>query len=286
MSNDNPNFVNDLVAMAMAFKELPAVKDQLAAKEMAYDEAQNIIQQLQLRIIDLKNAYDQQIMLTLKAEEDRDEATRAFLEADDRTEKALGFLRTVMGNAEELLRAVEPPKPEPIPAEPTEVVVGQSDPLPSVGLQAQPSPDTPETSTDTVSSITSPEGAGSSGGMGESANPLSGIGEQSELGQSVQGPTNSEPGASGFDAPLDAEVRDSVDPTHQPLQSTSASPDGSTATDAPTVDASQPSEEVGYHNEPEYRTGDDTWHSRWQAWAAKMNERFGDANWPARTHFA
>jgi hypothetical protein len=295
----NPNFVNDLVMMAKAFEELPTVKAALEAKSHDFDVAQQMIQRLELRLIDAKNEIDAAHAATRKAEVERDHAETMFLETDSKLDQAKAVLNTLIGNAGSFLQAVEPPKPEPV-AEP-EPTPGQS----AVGES---------TASDTTAPA-SAEAASQTGNAGVGSEPTA-----TEQGQREGGPTaplqeasHSQPSSAPDVGDVSAESvasstmgESATDPIHQQFPNTSASPDGSTATDAPTADASseavsvptdptqatessstnvsdalaspQPEDDVGYHNEPS--AGGD--YLAWSAWCDRMIARYGHNNWPAR----
>lgn len=110
-------FVSDLVEMAKAVEELPQVKAELEAARHDLNTAADRIQQLELRIIDYKNKIDDQIALTRKAEADRDEAERLFLEETDRTSAFKSFVEGLFGTAGNLLKAQAPTAPVAVPSE-------------------------------------------------------------------------------------------------------------------------------------------------------------------------
>lgn len=259
------NFVSELVQMARAFEELPGVKAELEAANGHIEDYARQVQRLEMRLIDAKAEIDAAHAATTKAEVERDHAETMFLETDQKLDTLRGIFSHFQAEVAGFVRATEPEPVAPpslggaeqigldaaygypLADEPVAPVVPGGQDIPSwAGPKAQPSPVTPETNTDTASSITSPEGAGLSGLMGESL------------------------------PPLDAEVRDLVDPIPQQSLSTSVSPDGSMATDVQTVDASPQQDDVGYHNEPSKFT------QSWYDWGRRMDNRFGVGNWPFR----
>jgi hypothetical protein len=118
------SFVNDLVAMARAFEELPLVREELRDTQARLDAALSTVQRLELKLIDHKNEITDLIYQVSAMEASRDDAELRFLEADDRTEKALAFVRSTFGNAGALIQALDP-KPEP--------KVESESPLPEAG---------------------------------------------------------------------------------------------------------------------------------------------------------
>jgi hypothetical protein len=104
------SFVNDLVVMAKAYEELPGVREELRTTRDQLDAAVATVQRLELKLIDRASQIDVLNSSIRQLEVSRDDAELRFLEADDRTEKALAFVRTTFGNAGQLLQALEPPK--------------------------------------------------------------------------------------------------------------------------------------------------------------------------------
>lgn len=111
------SFVNDLVEMAEAYRLLPQVRDELRDTQARLDSALNTVQRLEGKLHDRHAEIDGLHSQIRALEVSRDDAELRFLEAADRTEKALAFVRTVFGNSGQLLQALEP-KPEP-KADPT-----------------------------------------------------------------------------------------------------------------------------------------------------------------------
>lgn len=111
------NFVSDLVLMAQAVEELPKVKEALADREAMYDD---LLKRINYVEGDLAQAKDYAASLEQKvrdAEVAKDSAETMFLEADERTSRALDFIKATFGNAGSLIQALEPPKPEPVKVE-------------------------------------------------------------------------------------------------------------------------------------------------------------------------
>lgn len=107
-------------------EELNTVNEQLIA-------ALNTVQRLELRLIDAAHEASELNSQIRALEVSRDDAELRFLEAEDRTEKALAFVRTTFSNAGQLLQALEPlPEPER-GIEPTPMVIGDR-PLDSSSL--------------------------------------------------------------------------------------------------------------------------------------------------------
>jgi hypothetical protein len=118
------SLVHDLVQMAQAMEQLPMVRDELRDTQARLDAALNTVQRLESKLMDRATEIEGLHIQIRDLEVARDNAELSFLEAEDRTEKALAFVRTVFGNAGQLLQAVEPVKEE-LKAEPVSV---QTDP--------------------------------------------------------------------------------------------------------------------------------------------------------------
>lgn len=113
------SLVHDLVQMAQAMEQLPQVREELAHAVNQLDGAHEHIQRLELKLIDRKVEADELHAQIKQLEVARDDAELRFLEADDRTEKALAFVRTTFGNAGALIQALDPkpssePEPKPV----------------------------------------------------------------------------------------------------------------------------------------------------------------------------
>jgi hypothetical protein len=105
--------------MAKAFEELPKVQAELESAKHDINGYLATIQRLELRLIDRANEIDNLNVKVRTVEVERDHAETMFLETDDKLIKAKSVLQTLIGNAGDFLRVVEPPKPEPEPvAEP------------------------------------------------------------------------------------------------------------------------------------------------------------------------
>jgi hypothetical protein len=106
------NFVTDLVQMAQAVEELPKV-------QAALDDARHVLSEMDKQVeglrADLQQAKDYAATLEQKVRDTevaKDQAETMFLEADERTSRALDFIKATFGNAGTLIQALEPPKPE------------------------------------------------------------------------------------------------------------------------------------------------------------------------------
>jgi len=109
------NFVGDLVAMATAFERLPQVEADLAEARNTINAHLNTIQRLEHKLLDRANEITDAQSRIRSLEVERDDAQFHALEADDRTQRALEFIKATFGNAGALIQALEPPatpKPE------------------------------------------------------------------------------------------------------------------------------------------------------------------------------
>lgn len=247
MSPTTDNFIHSLVEMSKAFEELPNVQQALAERERSEAMLAKQVQDREESILRLKQELEAKNETIRKVEAERDDAELRFLEADDRTHKALEFIKTSFGSAGALIQSLEPPpapqsQPQPNPTPPAEPE-HHYEPFPKdwdkptdahAGSQSGPLPTSPEQSN-------------------VSAHVDSGTGTQPQ-GQSEPGPTST-----------------TTDTVHAATETPIAS-----HTDQP---ASTTVDDVGYHNEP--NVSDGNW-SAWEQWATRMNARYGSGNWPQR----
>lgn len=113
------NFVGSLVEMAKAYERMPSVEAELRDAQATIDKAQATIQRLELKLIERSNEIDSLHSRIRELEVSRDEAQFQALEADDRTQRALDFIKATFGNAGALIQALEPPAPpQPQPTTP------------------------------------------------------------------------------------------------------------------------------------------------------------------------
>lgn len=107
------SLVGDLVAMAQAMEQLPKVQQDLHLMRMNLDDVLQIVQDRELSIIGLKSEIELLHTKLREAEVAKDAAETMFLEADDRTSRALDFVKTMFGSARSLIQALEPSRAEP-----------------------------------------------------------------------------------------------------------------------------------------------------------------------------
>lgn len=115
MSPNVGNFVHDLVEMAKAMETLPQVQAQCDDFARQVDVLHQTVEDRELRILDLKDQINALNSRIHEAEVAKDAAETMFLEADDRTSRALAFVKATFGNAGALIQALEPPRPQPTP---------------------------------------------------------------------------------------------------------------------------------------------------------------------------
>jgi hypothetical protein len=147
MSPNVGNFVHDLVEMAKAMEALPMIQQQLDEAEQSNLRLSETIGQRELSIMDLKSQIEALNAKLRQAEVDRESAETMFLEADERTSRALDFIKATFGNAGSLIQALEPPRPEPTPAPVPVQAVPEAAPLVMPEpVYPQPEPYTPPSS--------------------------------------------------------------------------------------------------------------------------------------------
>lgn len=113
------NFVHDLVQMAKAFEELPAVQAELSTARSDINGYLNTIQRLELKLIERANEIDALNARIRTVEVERDHAETMFLETDDRLNAFRRLLAGFQADAATLVKAQEPlPEPEQVKAEP------------------------------------------------------------------------------------------------------------------------------------------------------------------------
>lgn len=115
------NFVGDLVEMAKAFEELPKVREELVHVKGECTAFQDMIQSREVHILSLKAELEAAQATIRSLEVARDDAELRFLEADDRANHSIVALRTIAANLGSAITVLDPPKPEPVQAQPVEV---------------------------------------------------------------------------------------------------------------------------------------------------------------------
>lgn len=281
MSPTVNNFVHDLVAMAKAMEDLPIVQEKL-------DQANNLIsryaEDVQAReesILRLKAEAETLHSTIRKVEAEREEAILSFLDADDRTKRALDFVKSTFGSAGSLIQALEPPTPAPmaVPADapaPLSPSTPFFDAVADAPSQGQSEPLPPATVTDT-SIQSQPAERSEPASLAHTSLPDPGPAIGSAF--TFHGdPTNVDSVSVGERV---------VDPTAQGVSGNDGLSAGSTgahsieSASASTTSNISPADDVGYHNEPTLTTENGSW-DKWDAWAARMNNRYGSGSWPRR----
>jgi hypothetical protein len=129
MSPQAENFVHSLVEMAKAYDTLPSVEHALSEARHEIDHKSNTIQRLELKLMDRASEIDSLHAEIRRLEVARDDAELRFLESDDVASTLKGILKKLVGDAQGVLKAVEPPLPEPTPIEPFSPTTSSSDPV-------------------------------------------------------------------------------------------------------------------------------------------------------------
>lgn len=137
MSPNTPNdFIGSLVEMAEAYRELPKVQEALSDAQGEIGRLTNTVARLEAKLMDRSNEITAHLATIRSLEVERDDAQFQALEADDRTQRALDFIKATFGNAGTLIQALEPPaKPTtpdvPVPAVPEAAGEAQGVSVPS-----------------------------------------------------------------------------------------------------------------------------------------------------------
>ncbi len=173
MSDNTQSFIGSLVEMAKAYEELPGVKYNLDLANSTIQHYADTVREREESILRLKAKIETLNAKVRSTEVERDDAELRFLEADERTNRALDFIKNTFGNAGSLIQALEPPKPvaEPIPTY-------TEDPLDQRAADPTQAPvNLTGTGTESGVSSSDPTFSGSSVnidsvGVGQSADPL------------------------------------------------------------------------------------------------------------------
>lgn len=289
----NPNFVSDLVAMAKAFEELPQVRAELEAKTHGHDLAQQMIQRLELRLMDLKTELDAAHAATRKVEVERDHAERMFLETDDRLNAFRRLLGSFQTEADALIAAAEPgPKPEPVIELPAEVTHEAELHPQADEPQGERAADPTLTSTQTTE-LTPSSGDGTQSDKGSVFDVTEAVSVQPDPTPVTESSSENVSSGSNVSSTQHEEAPHPVDPTASSTAGDGHSPANVELTKVAEVPADASSQtaaksgidadDVGYHNEPQIKAGDGGW-LEWDAWCNRMNLRYPRelGGWPPR----
>jgi hypothetical protein len=165
------SLVHDLVQMAQAMEQLPQVREELDTAKGLIDTQAETIQRLEMKLMDRNGEIDNLHHRIRDLEVARDDAELRFLEAEERTTKALAFIRTMFGNAGSLIQDLDPPRvaepvvqPQAEPQPTQEPVSVQSDPTTHAQSGSERSEQTSATSSasEVVTSATEPQPSGQS----------------------------------------------------------------------------------------------------------------------------
>lgn len=216
MSPNNPgNFVNDLVEMAKAFEALPKALADLEDANNKVEDLHDVIQRLELKLVDRNSEIESLNSRIRTLEVDRDHAETMFLEADDRTSRALDFIKATFGNAGSLIQALEPAKAVEPMIEPTTSAAF----WPSSG------------STEVHSPEAEPEGLHTTPSSGQSESPLPVATEASSQNAASTTEAPAAPSTSTNPAPEVAQPHPTASSTEEPYAQSVSSTD--TATPSP-----------------------------------------------------
>lgn len=300
MSPVMDNFVHSLVEMAKAMEELPQVQAELERTKQTTEQQGHMIASREESILRLKADIETLQAKVRDAEASRDDAELRFLDLDEKAGKVLRTLGTFQSEAQSLAELLSP-KPEPVP-EPTP----EPRPTPDMGYRDQNGDwQQPPTQPASVEDRSGPLSVPIPGrpydyidarGRGQYYN-------RNEIGQFA--PVQREPDPIPATAPVASEQPTAI-PTEpiastDTVQTTSTQPQGqsepvptvpsteaqypsasvgtpqaASETTASPPNAAQPSDDVGYHNEPANYSTD------WYKWADRMDKRYGFSKWPQR----
>lgn len=156
MSPNVNSFVHDLVAMAKAMEEVPALESRIREMQEQLDKALSHNQGLEQNIQSYKTQIESLQTKNHDLEVARDDAEYRFLELDEKTYKILGDIEAINTLAQATREMLKPKLPEPPPApqdqsefHPTTVSTPQPD-------QSQPVPSQPVEQTPSVTSPIEP----------------------------------------------------------------------------------------------------------------------------------
>lgn len=256
MSNDVNNLAHSFVAMAQAFEQLPVVKAELERTQFDLATANDTIQNLQLRIIDLKNEADEARQATRKAEVERDHAETMFLETDQRLDALRNIIGSFKGNVDAWTAAS---KPQPI-ADVAETA--RLEAVREVDWELKNLPPQ-EVNQAALAEPAEPQGQREPDPTNEAASPSTTDGTTTA--------TDATNASEGVSVPADPTSANTTE------QSADASDHTASPADANMLTPPAPADDVGYHNEPDIASND------WPLWYDRMNARYGDrASWPDR----
>jgi hypothetical protein len=108
------NFVSDLVDMAKAVEELPRVRLELERANDLLKDRQSYIDAISEDLTQFRSYAASLEQKVRDAEVAKDQAETMFLEADERTSRAMDFIKTSFGSAGALIQALEPVKAMPV----------------------------------------------------------------------------------------------------------------------------------------------------------------------------
>lgn len=280
----NPNFVSDLVAMAKAFEELPTVTAERDAAKRDVQIGLERIQQLELRLIDRANEIDALNAAVRKAEVERDHAEQMFLETDDRLNAFRQLVQRFRAEVETYDAVADKPEAaESMTTEPAEPFRQEYRPTPDVNDRHDMfSEDEYYQKAQPVEAITKPIASEDHidmglGNVGQSAQgePTSGANDLS----AGAGTDATQPQASSANA---TPIAEGVSVSDYPTSANSPSEGSASPVDTAPATADANVDDVSYANEPKINSSEPGGWEAWDAWANRMNQRYGAGQWPAR----
>lgn len=262
MSPHVGNFTQELVEMAKAAEALPQVQHELRLRDNELSKAKETIASREIHILQLKEDIDRLHAKLREAEVAKDAAETMFLEADDRTTRALEFIKATFGNAGSLIQALEPPKPAESVVEqgqsepgftsttpsPTSVDTASPKPEPQPLNWPEPSPVFP--TQPTPEPLTQPltvSGEASSGHSGQSE-PDPTVSKETGI-QTNAAPTTVDFGQSVSSNPSEV-GQSAVHPTADATQIT----ENTSVIGSDPLDSAKPFLGIRYHDYPDYVT--------------------------------
>lgn len=264
MSPNVGNFVHDLVEMAKAMEELPAVREELGKALTANDRLAGTVMDRESTIQRLKAEIETHLATIRRVEVERDNAEIMFLELDERTHKVLANVKNAMDQLDQAVTSLDPPKPQPVPAVSEAMAVSSPEPFQGVTVR-------------TIDPFTQP---GSSEWINGNYDAPQGQSESDPTPAPTQTSTQSDPTNTAVSTAASVEPLPTPAPTAEPSATPNDAPSVPvTPEDATSTGTVVAVDDVGYHNEPPYHNNGD-W-AEWDAWAARMNTRYGLV-WPSR----
>ncbi len=242
MSPNTPNdFIGSLVEMAEAYRELPKVQEALKIANDACAIYAKHVSDREESILKLKAEAEALNSRIRSLEVERDDAQFHALEADDRTQRALDFIKATFGNAGTLIQALEPPRATPAQSvdAPSAVTMPVNEPEPTIAPSTEKSA---EIMADYGRRHAEPEGLHTTQPQGQSE-PFPSSPEQSSASAPVESGIGIEPSPAPEVAPAHPTANATEDASTHP--SASSSTDAATKTEPSSTQPRQPGKYEG-----------------------------------------